>query len=334
MVLTFGEILLRFSPRLGGVWIEESSFPVFVGGAELNAAQALAAWDVPVSYFSALPENGLSQDIVQYLQSKNIGTDKIHWGGERIGVYMLPQGADLKNAGVIYDRAHSSFSALRADDMDWDQLFDRVEYFHLSAISPALNQGVADLCIAAAKEAHSRGIKVTFDLNYRAKLWKYGKDPVEIVPQIIPYCYLVMGNIWAANTLLDIPIDGEVAQNKVGKEEYLQAGKESANELMNRYPNVQKVAYTFRFDTLPEGIEYYATLLSGNDFVVSPEFRVDHVVDKVGSGDCFMAGLLYGLVNQSTPQETINFAASAAFGKLQEYGDATSQSIEQILNRL
>ncbi len=334
MVLTFGEILLRLSPQLGGTWIRESSFPVFIGGAELNAATALANWGVPVAYSSALPDNALCREIETYLETKGIITRKLIWSGDRIGIYMLPQGADLKNAGVIYDRAHSSFSGLRKGEMDWDRLFDGVTWFHLSAISPALNQEIADLCTEAARQAASRGIRVTFDLNYRSKLWKYGKNPADVVPEIVQYCDLVMGNIWAANTLLGLEIDPEVAENRAGKEDYVKQAKRTSEQIMEKYPKVSAVANTFRFDSGQEGINYYATLLSGNDFVVSAEFNTDRVVDKVGSGDCFMAGLLYGFYGEETPQAIVDFAASAAFGKLQEYGDATGQEITDVLKRI
>lgn len=334
MVLTFGEILLRLSPQLGGTWIKEASIPVFIGGAELNAATALAGWKIPVAYCSALPENALCREIETHLEEKNIGTGKLIWSGERIGIYMLPQGADLKNAGVIYDRAHSSFSALRKGDIDWEALFEGVTYFHLSAISPALNQEVADLCTEAARQAASRGITVTFDLNYRAKLWKYGKQPAEVVPEIVQHCHVVMGNIWAAHTLLGMDIDPEVAANRAGKDDYLGQAEKTSRQIMEKFPKVRVVANTFRFDAGTEGINYYATLLSGKDFVASAEFNTDRVVDKVGSGDCFMAGLLYGLYQNLDPQATVNFAASAAFGKLQEYGDATGQTVTDVLKRI
>lgn len=334
MVLTLGEILLRLSPEFGGTWIREAAIPVFIGGAELNAATALANWNIPVAYCSALPDNALSREIETYLTGKNIRTGKLIWGGERIGIYMLPQGADLKNAGVIYDRAHSSFSGLKKEDIDWDTLLDGVTYFHLSAISPALNQDVADLCVEAARQAASRGITVTFDLNYRAKLWKYGKQPADIVPEIVQHCHVVMGNIWAAHTLLGMDIDPEVAVNRADKEGYLRQAEATSRQIMERFPAVRAVANTFRFDAGAEGINYYATLLSGKDFVASKEFNTGRVVDKVGSGDCFMAGLLYGFYRNLDPQSTINFATSAAFGKLQEYGDATGQTIADVLNRI
>jgi 2-dehydro-3-deoxygluconokinase len=334
MVLTFGEILLRLSPKLGGEWIKEASIPTFIGGAELNAATALANWGVPVQYCSAMPENALSREIESYLKSKYIGTEKLIFSGDRIGIYMLPQGADLKNAGVIYDRAHSSFSFLKKENMDWDVLFKGVSYFHLSAISPALNQDVADLCVEAAKQASERGITVTFDLNYRAKLWKYGKQPVEIVPEIVQYCDVVMGNLWAANTLLGIEIDEKVAVNDADKSDYEKHGEFTSRQISAKFPKLKTVALTFRFDKGEKGINYYASLFRKDDFVLSRQFETDTVVDKVGSGDCFMAGLLYGFHKNHEPQQIIDFAAAAAFGKLQEYGDATSQTVEDVLTKL
>ena len=197
-VLCFGELLLRLSPELNGEWIYKSTMPVFIGGAELNVATALSKWDIPSAYFTALPDNYLAKEIAEFISSKNIDADKIIYTGDRIGTYYLPQGADMKNAGVIYDRAYSSFSELQASEVDWDKVFEDVSWFHFSAISPALTQDTADLCMEAAIQASRRNIKVSFDLNHRAKLWKYGKEPVEIIPALMQLCDLIMGNIWAA----------------------------------------------------------------------------------------------------------------------------------------
>ncbi len=158
-VLTFGEILLRLSPEMGGAWIRNASIPTFVGGAELNTATALANWNVPVQYCSGLPKNALAEEIVSHLGSKNIDTSKMQWCGERIGIYMLPQGADLKNAGVIYDRAHSSFASIQVGQINWSEVFKDVEWLHISAITPALSQQMADVCLEAVKEAKKSGSK-------------------------------------------------------------------------------------------------------------------------------------------------------------------------------
>jgi len=336
-VLTFGEILLRLSPEMSREWIRKSTIPTFVGGAELNTATALASWNVPVQYCSALPKNALAEEIVENLESKNIDTSKMQWCGERIGIYILPQGADLKNAGVIYDRAYSSFSSINLGQIDWPEVFSDVEWLHVSAITPALSQQMADVCLEAVKEAKKAEVKISLDLNYRSKLWKYGKEPIEIMQEIAQYCDLIMGNLWAANKLLGIPINTEVEINNASKEDYLAECENVSREILRNFANCSYVANTFRFDYQKEGIEYYTTIFTANQLYVSPHFKEEKVVDKVGSGDCFMAGLLYGLYHGNPPQEIIDFAAAAAIGKLNEYGDATNQKVEdvnQILNTL
>lgn len=336
-VLTFGEILLRLSPEMGGEWIRKSAIPTFVGGAELNTATALANWNIPVQYCSALPKNALAEEIVEHLESKSIDTSKIEWCGERIGIYMLPQGADLKNARVIYDRTHSSFSSINLGQINWSEVFMDVEWLHVSAITPALSQQMADVCLEAVKEAKKAGVKISVDLNYRSKLWKYGKEPIEIMPEIAQYCDLIMGNLWAANKLLGTSLNTDVEVNNASKEDYLSECENVSREILSKFINCRFVANTFRFDYHEEGIEYYTTIFTKNHLYVSPHFRLAKVVDKVGSGDCFMAGLLYGLYNEHPPQKIIDFAAAAAIGKLNEYGDATNQKkedVNQILNAL
>ncbi|HYK55470.1 MAG TPA: sugar kinase, partial [Flavisolibacter sp.] len=197
-IFCFGELLLRLSPQLEGKWIKEHSMPVFIGGAELNAATALARWDVPVAYGTALPDNYLSKEIIAAVQQKNIDTRKIIFNGNRIGTYYLPQGADLKNAGVIYDRAHSSFWDLQPGQMNWEEVFTDVDWFHFSAISPALNANVAAVCKEAVEAARKKGITISVDLNYRAKLWQWGKQPLEVMPELVQNCDVIMGNLWAA----------------------------------------------------------------------------------------------------------------------------------------
>ena len=329
-VLTFGEVLLRMSPEMNLGWVKNASIPTFIGGAELNTATALARWGIPVECCTALPQNALSDEIISAISEKKIDTSKIQRSGERVGIYFLPQGADLKNAGVIYDRAYSSFSELKVGQIDWKKTYDGVEWLHFSAISPALNQAVANVCLEALKAAKKYGVKISVDLNYRAKLWKYGKEPAEIMPELAQYCDLIMGNLWAANKLLGTNLDAETAINNATKEEYLLQSKLVSEEILLNFKNCKAVANTFRFDAGIEGIEYYTTLFTEGKLFVSPHFQVEKVVDKVGSGDCFMAGLIYGFYKQNTPQEIIDFAASAAIGKLNEVGDATKQSVEDV----
>ena len=204
-VCCFGELLLRMSPALNKEWIYASGMAAYIGGAELNVATALAKWNIPVKYFTALPDNYLSKEIMEYLEENNIDTSAIHISGDRIGAYYLPQGTDLKHAGVIYDRAHSSFFHLQPGMVNWDEVLDGCTWFHFSAISPAINENAATVCKEALEAASAKGLTISVDLNHRSKLWKYGKDPVEVMPALVEYCDVIMGNIWAAETLLGTP---------------------------------------------------------------------------------------------------------------------------------
>jgi 2-dehydro-3-deoxygluconokinase len=324
-VLCFGELLLRICPDADGKWLEENNLPFYIAGAELNAATALALWGVPAKYFTVLPDNHLSVQVIGYLQKKNIDTSPIFHDGNRIGLYYLTPGKDMKHNALIYDRAHSSFAELKPGTVDWDKVLEGISWFHFSAICPAVSQNAADVCSEVLEAASKKGIIISTDLNYRAKLWQYGKSPRQIMPGLIKYCNLVMGNIWAAETLLGIPAGvNETADKTI----YLNAAQKTSAQIMEQYPACKAVANTFRFDA--DGIRYYGTLSTGDEFYTSAEYQSETIVDKVGSGDCFMAGLIYGFYNQIGKQQTLNFATAAAFKKLFIPGDVTNKSVEEI----
>lgn len=325
-VLCFGELLLRISPAPHeDTGVEKHPFYLYMGGAEANAATALAGWNVPVKYCTVLPDNFMSHHVVDYLEYKGIFTSSILFAGNRVGVYYLERGADLKGS-VVYDRAGSSFSELKRGMIDWDKVFRDVSWFNLTAISPALNANVADVCLEAVEAASRKNITVSLDLNYRSRLWKYGQDPVDVMPALVEHCDLVMGNIWSANTLLGTRIDDDI-HAKGSKQAYLEHAKATSKEIIERFPKVKTVANTFRFDSASDHTNYYTTLYTNGQLFQSPEFNCGGVVDRSGSGDCFMAGLIYGFYNNHQPQEIVNYATAAAFGKLQEQGDATGQDI-------
>jgi 2-dehydro-3-deoxygluconokinase len=331
-VLSFGELLLRICPDGDGEWLAENKLPFYVGGAELNVATALALWDIPSAYFTALPENFMSEQIIGYMDARQIDTSKIHHGGDRIGLYYLPKGKDLKNAGVIYDRANSAFAMLQTGTIDWDKVLDGVTWFHFSAICPALNQAAADVCLEAVKAASAKGITISIDLNFRAKLWQYGKQPSEIVPQLAAYCDLIMGNIWAAEKMLNIAVPEGIVEAD-DKNTYLEQAKKTSEEITKQYPKCKWVANTFRFD-YKQGIRYYTALYTDNELLVSKEYLSEKILDKVGSGDCFMAGLIYGLYQGNNPLDTLNFATAAAYNKLYIPSDATTATVTDVKKTL
>jgi 2-dehydro-3-deoxygluconokinase len=327
-IFCFGELLLRMSPELNGKWIEAAHIPVYIGGAELNVATALSTWKMPVKYCTALPDNYLSQEIISHVQNKNIDTSAIQLSGNRIGTYFLPQGTDLKNAGVIYDRAHSSFSDLKPGMINWSKVLDGCTWFHFSAISPALNDNVAAVCNEALQAAAEKGITISVDLNYRSKLWQYGRQPIEVMPRLLQYCDVVMGNIWATEKLLGLSLFLD-DPNETDREKLIDAAKRNMQQMKTVFPKVKNTAYTFRFDST-----YFAVLNFEDELAISQTFVIENAVDKVGSGDCFMAGYVYGLMNNHQPQTIVDFAAAAATGKMMVKGDATSQTIETIKRRI
>jgi 2-dehydro-3-deoxygluconokinase len=331
-VLSFGELLLRISPDEGGEWLRENSFPFFIAGAELNVATALALWGVPSKYITALPDNGMTHQIVDFLQNQNIDLSDVHYHGNRLGLYFLTKGKDLKNDALIYDRAHSSFSELKPGMIDWDKHFEGVSWFHFSAICPAINKNVADVCKEALEVASRKDVIVSVDLNYRSKLWQYGKRPEEIMPGLVQYCDLIMGNVWAVETMLGIPVTPDIHESGQ-KSIYLKEALKTSEELMKRYPKCKAVANTFRFDAKKE-ISYYAALYTGDDFYSSDEYCSSEIINKVGSGDCFMAGLIYGFYNNFDPQQTLEFATAAAFEKLFIESDTTNIPATEIMSKL
>jgi len=323
-VLCFGELLLRISPAPAND-VADQPMLLYVGGAEANVATALAGWNVPVKYCTVLPDNFMSRHVLHYLEYKSIYTSSIIFNGNRIGIYYLERGADLKGS-VIYDRDHSSFSEIKKGMIDWDKVLQDVSWFNFSAISPALNQNVADVCLEAVEAASRKSITISVDLNHRSRLWKYGKQPIDIMPKLVEHCDVIMGNIWSANTLIGTAIDTNV--HKAGTQDaYVTHAERTSQEIMKMFPKCKAVANTFRFDSSNSDILYYTTLYKDSQLFVSPEFNCQGVVDRSGSGDCFMAGLIYGLYNNNDSQDVLSYATAAAFGKLQEFGDATGQDV-------
>jgi len=323
-VLCFGELLLRISPAPASD-VAAQPMLLYVGGAEANVATALAGWNVPVKYCTVLPDNFMSRHVLHYLEYKGIYTSSIVFNGNRIGVYYLERGADLKGS-VIYDRDHSSFAGIKRGMIDWDKVLQDVSWLNFSAISPALNENVADVCLEAVEAASRKGITISVDLNYRSRLWKYGKQPIDIMPALVAHCDLVMGNIWSADTLLGIPVDADI-HSKGTQQAYLAHAEQTSKAIMAKFPKCSTVANTFRFDSAKNDVLYYTALYTNGQLYPSSAFTCQGVMDRSGSGDCFMAGLIYGLYNNNTPQEVVNYATAAAFGKLQELGDATGQDV-------
>lgn len=323
-VISYGEILFRFSPEF-----DQHTSALYIGGAEANMAASLANWGTPVSYISKVPDNGLSRQVMHQLEKAGIVTDRMLLGGDRIGAYYLAQGSDLKHAEVVYDRKYSSFSEIQPGTTDWDALFADANWFHWSAITPALSQQAATVCKEALEAARRKGLIISTDLNYRAKLWQYAK-PFQVMPELVQYCDVVMGNIWAAHQMLDTSLN-TVALEQNKKEVYLEQAIKVAQEITEKYSRCKHVAFTFRFSDGPTHNLYYATYYSQGKQTVSRQYETNEVIDRVGSGDSFMAGLIHSLLEGYDVQQVISFAAAAAYSKLFVKGDFNNTDKAAIL---
>lgn len=323
-ILCFGEMLIRNA--LPEAWPFRSDIKQYIGGAELNVATALSGWQKGVKYLTALPDNYIGRQLADYLNSRDIDPESIVYKEGRMGLYYLLQGSDVKNQGVVYDRAHSAFAGLQPGMIDWETAFEDCGWFHFTAISPAVGTEAATVCREAVTVAKAKGLIISADLNYRSKLWQYGKKPVDIMPELVQHCDVIMGNIWAAESLLGIPAGIESSEG-VPVEALAEAAFRSMALTAERFPKAKSLAFTLRLED-----KYLAALRHHGSGYLSSTYGIHTVVDRVGSGDCFMAGLIYGLSTGMEPQDIVNFAAAAAVGKLAEEGDSTKQTIEDVEN--
>lgn len=327
-VVCFGELLLRICPDLEGEWLATNNVSVYVAGAEANVATDIGLWGLPTSYITVLPDNFLSMKLIDYFRSKHVDISRILLYGQRMGIFYLPKGKDIKNATIIYDRKNSSFSDLRPGMLDWDSILADAGWLHVSAITPALSDTVFRVCKEAFEVASKKNIIVSIDLNYRAKLWE-SRNPVEVISELLPYCDVVMGNIWSAEKMLGIP--NHLSKNgQLEKRDYVKQAEITSRTIIELFPEVKVVANTFRFDDGEQGINYYGTLYSNGRLYVSNEYRAAAIIDKVGSGDCFMAGLIYAFIKSFELDYIVDFAAAAAFTKLFVESDVTTKCAAEI----
>lgn len=329
-VVCYGELLWRLSPLDFSKPSESNVMELYPAGAEANVAVSLARWGVPVRYVTALPEHALAQAALQQLNSHGVDTSQVLRTGDRMGLYFLLQGNGLTTGQVVYDRKYSAFSQLSAGELHWEELFEGADWFHWSAITPALNAAAVAVLHEALIVARQKGLIISTDLNYRNRLWQYGKEPIEVMPDLVQYCDVVMGNIWAAHNLLGLPLP-EQAGSTQEPDLLLAASQSSAAALFEKYPQCSQAAFTYRFSERPGHNLFFGTLHDRYQHRRSRIRETQQLVDRIGSGDAFMAGLIYGLAQQWQPQAVIEFASAAAFAKLFVKGDFNLTPFQEIL---
>lgn len=324
-VVTFGEIMLRLVPEGYLRFIQADRFEASYGGAEANVAVSLANYGVDVAFVTKLPEHAIGTAAVNTLRKYGVNTDRIVRGGERIGIYYLEKGASQRSSNVIYDRTHSAIQNSLPREFDWEDIFKGAEWFHFTGITPALGDHLAETCLSACKKAKELGLKVSCDLNYRKNLWTTEKANA-VMSRLMPYVDICIANEEDAADVFDIKAaDTDIKTGRLEKSAY----KHVARELQQRF-GFQKVAITLRTSISASDNKWAAMLYDGIEFYFSKEYQI-HIVDRVGGGDSFGAGLVYGFLVGYDPQQTLDFAVAASCLKQTIEGDFNHVSLDEVL---
>lgn len=329
-VVTFGEIMLRLSPPGWKRFSQASSFDVIYGGGESNVAVSVANYGLDSTFITRLPENDLGDCALMELRKRGVDTSQIVRGGERLGIYFLETGAVTRGSKVVYDRAHSAMSTIEKGMVDWDEVFKDATWFHWTGITPAISQGAADACLEAIKAANRLGVTVSTDLNYRKKLWKYGKSPMDVMPALVEGCDIILGNEEDAEKHFGLHPEGvDVTSGAhVEGEAYLSVLK----QLMDMFPRAKKVITTLRGSISASHNTWSGVLYDGKELFQAPTYQITHIVDRVGGGDSFMGGLIYGLNKYpNDDQMALNFAVAASCLKHTIFGDSNLATEDEVL---
>ncbi|GHT82075.1 2-dehydro-3-deoxygluconokinase [Bacteroidia bacterium] len=300
------------------------------GGGEANVAVSLANYGVDAEFVSRVPKNDIADACLKNLHKYNVNTANVIFGGERLGIYFLETGAVSRASKVVYDRAHSSIADIKAGMIDWERVLKGADWFHWTGITPALSQGAADACWEAIEVANKLGVRVSTDLNFRKNLWKYGKTAAEVMPKLVQGCDIILGNEEDAETVFGIKPQGFDAAHSGGNVD-AQAFQSVCEQLMQKFPRAQKVIITLRGSINANHNTWGGVLFDGTTLFQSPRYDITHIVDRVGGGDSFMGGLIYGLLTYTdNDQKALNFAVAASCLKHTIYGDFNLVTVDEV----
>lgn len=323
-VVTFGEIMLRLAPEGYYRFVQSKSFGATYGGGEANVAVSLANFGLDVRYVTKLPKHEIGQAAVNSLREFGVDTSYITRGGERVGIYFLEKGASQRPSKVIYDRAGSAIAKATTADFDWNKIFEDVEWFHFTGITPALGDNVAEICLEACKAAKARNITVSCDLNYRKNLWSREKAG-QVMAGLMEYVDVCIANEEDASDVFGIKADDtDITSGKLSHEGY----KSVAKKLADRF-GFNKVAITLRGSISANDNNWAAMLYDGSNYYFSKNYLI-HIVDRVGGGDSFGAGLIYSFLTGAQPQDALEFAVAASCLKHTIEGDFNMVSVDEV----
>ncbi len=324
--VTFGEIMLRLkSPGLER-FFQSPALEATFGGGEANVAISLANYGQDVAYVTVLPKNDIADSCIRDLRYFGVDTSKIVRGEGRMGIYFLEGGANQRASKVVYDRAYSAISLAKSGSIDWKNVFNGVSWFHITGITPAISASAAELSIEAVKTAKEMGLTVSCDLNFRKNLWKYGKKATEIMPELVKYVDVGIANEEDCQKSLGISIDSDVESGELDVEKY----KELSNKVLTKYPNMKIIAITLRESKSADNNGWSGCMNDGEKFYLSKKYEITDIVDRVGGGDSFAGGLIYGLNTYTSKQDALEFAVAASCLKHSIIGDPNRVSVDEV----
>lgn len=328
--ITFGEIMLRLKSVGHERFFQSPMLEATFGGGEANVAVGLSRFGLDAAFVSAVPENPIGDACIGELKKHGVDTSLICRQGGRLGTYYLETGANQRPSVVVYDRDHSSISETRTGDIDWDDIFKEATWFHISGITPAISQSACDLSLEAVKKAKEKGVTVSCDLNFRKKLWQYGKSAPEVMDKIVRYADIIIGNEEDCQKSLGIKVDVDVEAGNLKTESY----RELTDKVLSEYTNIKKIAITMRESYSADYNGWSAVLNNRKDFFVSARYEIKNIVDRVGGGDSFSTGLIYGLNELESDKEAMEFAVATSCLKHSILGDLPLVTVQEVINLL
>jgi len=326
--VTFGEIMLRLSPHGYERLIQASTFGGTYGGAEANVAVSLSGYGIPVSFVTRVPQNELGEAAIGALRKFGIDTQFIEQGGQRLGIYFLETGASARASKVIYDRAHSAMASITPQMIDWDRVFSKAQWFHWTGITPAISETAA-LTLKSALEAATRHqVTISVDLNYRAQLWKWGKTPMDMMSELVSFCDLIIGNEEDAQKVFGIHPEGvEVRGGQLDAMAY----QSVCQQLTDRFPRCKRVSITLRSSISASHNAWSAVLWNGSSLLHGATYDITPIIDRVGGGDSFVGGLIYGLLSfHGDERKALDFGIAASCLKHTIPGDFNLVTVAEV----
>ena len=322
--------MLRLSPPGFLRFSQTNNFDVNYGGGESNVAVSLANYGIPVEFVTRLPESELGQCAIMEMRKRGVGTSHISFGGDRLGVYFLETGAVNRGSNVLYDRANSALAEIKSGMIDWDKVFDGVSWFHWTGITPAISKSAAIVCLEAVKIASDRGITISTDLNYRSKLWQYEGNRQEIMTELTSYCDIIFGNEEDAEMHFGIKPEG-IDITKQGHEVKPEVFLSVCQQMMKKFPRAKKIIISLRGSISASHNTWAGILYDGKNMYESKQYQITNIVDRVGGGDSFMAGLIYALLNYpNEDQRALDFSVAASCLKHTIKGDVNLVTVQEI----